>query len=315
MQMQPQNQALISCQPLSRIVRFTLILFLFICSSVYIHAQNNNEIVTNKTIIDLKGAGISKDIIKTMISSANCKFETDAQSVIKLKKAGVEDEVITAMIEKMNGTTSKTTTKTSAAKTISEPAVTTNSAPVVNALKREGSGIYQRSGSGISELEPTVYSQAKQSGNFVRGISGGFAKSTTKMSVSGARANLQVTEKKPVFYFVFNITSEDKGINSQTPLWFTNASSPNEFMLVKFLTGKDNKVREVVVASGNDYSGTAQGVDDKQKISFKYTRLEKGIYEIYFEEDLQPGEYCFMYAGSMSVNGVSNPKVYDFGMK
>ena len=284
-------------------------------STASLYAQPSNEVVTNKTIIDLKGAGISKDIIKTMIGASNCRFDTDAQSIIKLKKAGVEDEVITSMIEKMNGTATQTTSKSSTTKTISATPAVQNDMPVVTMLKKEGSGIYQKSGSGISELEPTVYSQSKNSGYFVRSISGGFAKSTTKMSVSGAKANLQVTDKKPVFYFVFNITSEDKGINSQTPLWFTNASSPNEFMLVKFLRGKDNKVREVIVASGNDYTGTAQGVDDKQKITFKYNRLEKGIYEIYFENDLQDGEYCFMYAGSMSVNGVSNPKVYDFGVK
>jgi hypothetical protein len=146
-------------------------------------------------------------------------------------------------------------------------------------------------------------------------LSGGFAKSTVKLSLSGPSANAQLSIKKPTFYFVFNKTKED-GINSQAPLWFTNATSPNEFMLVKLLTSKEKKGgRDVIVASGNDYAGTAQGVDEKQRVSFKYTKLENGIYEIYFEENLEAGEYCFMYAGSMSASGSTNPKVYDFGIK
>lgn len=283
------------------------LLMVFICP-VYLYAQNK-EVITNKSILELKAAGISKEVLKTVISSSTCNFETDAQSILKLKKAGVEDEVIIAMTEKMNAAGNKTqTTKTAVT------AKSTGSSPVILELKEQGSGIYFKKENGTTELEPTVYSQTKNSGAFMRNISGGFAKSTIKVSLSGPNANAQLENNKPVFYFVFN-SQKDAGINSQAPLWFTSATSPNEFMLVKFITGKAKKVRDVVVASGNDYSGTAQGVDEKQKVSFKYSKLENGIYEIYFEEKLEPGEYCFMYAGSMSASGSANPKAYDFGIK
>jgi hypothetical protein len=48
---------------------------------------------------------------------------------------------------------------------------------------------------------------------------------------------------------------------------------------------------------------------------YSIKKIEKGVYQVYFEQDLSVGEYCFMYAGSMSVNGVANPKVYDFGVQ
>jgi hypothetical protein len=286
-----------------------LIFFMFFASPAYLYAQSK-DVVTNKTIIDLKKAGISKEILKPFISCAICNFETDAQSILKLTKAGVDDEVIIAMTEKMNG--SANTTQSQAVKT--NPVKPTTGTAIISKLKAEGSGIYYKTENNITELEPTVYSQTKNSGAFVRNISGGFAKSTTKVSVSGPTANAQLDTSKPVFYFVFN-TTKDAGINNQAPLWFTNATSPNEFMLVKFITGKNKKVRDIVVASGNDYSGTAHGVDENQTISFKQNKLENGLYEIYFEQALEPGEYCFMYRGSMSASGTSNPKVYDFGVK
>lgn len=291
-------------------VSLILIFLMAFTSPAYLYAQSK-EVVTNKTIIDLKKAGISKETLKSFISCATCNFETDAQSVLKLSKAGVDDEVIVAMTEKMNVAVNKP--QPQAVKTTGTEKPATSNA-VVSKLKQEGSGIYYQTESGFTELDPTVYSQTKNSGAFVRNISGGFAKSTTKVSLSGGSANAQLNSGKPVFYFVFN-SAKDAGINSQAPIWFTNATSPNEFMLVKLITGKSKKVRDVVVASGNDYAGTAQGVDENQKKSFKYNKLENGIYEIYFEEAVEPGEYCFMYAGSMSTSGTTNPKVYDFGVK
>jgi hypothetical protein len=292
-----------------------LIIFMFLASTSFLYAQSK-DVITNKTIIDLKKAGISKEILKSFISCANCNFETDATSILKLNKAGVDDEVIIAMTEKMNGTANKQqpqAEKTTATATATTAKPATSNA-VISKLKQEGSGIYYKTQSGITELDPTVYSQTKNSGAVLRNLSGGFAKSTTKVSLSGGSANAQLDNGKPVFYFVFNST-KDGGINSQAPLWFTSATSPNEFMLIKFITGKNKKIRDVVVASGNDYSGTAQGVDENQKKPFKYNKLENGLYEIYFEEALEPGEYCFMYAGSMSASGSANPKVYDFGVK
>jgi hypothetical protein len=285
---------------------------LFILFSSATFAQNK-DLITNKTIIDLKKAGISKGVLKALIECADCNFETSTSSILNLQKAGIDEEIIIAMSDKMKTPAGNKQQSQANKTTVTAASVTNNS--TVARLRNEGSGIFYRSESNIIEIDPTVYSQTKNSGNFVRNISGGFAKSTTKLSLSGPSANAQISTKKPVFYFVFN-KSKDEGINSQAPLWFTNAMSPNEFMLVKLLTSKDKKGgRDVIVASGNDYAGTAQGVDEKQRVSFKYTKLENGIYEIYFEEDLEAGEYCFMYAGSMSASGTANPKVYDFGIK
>ena len=187
-----------------------------------------------------------------------------------------------------------------------------NNNPIIHKLLKEGSGIYtQLADSNIQELDPSVFSQSKQGSFLATALTYGLAKTKQKMSVSGKAANLQLSNRKPVFYFVF--TAAEKNLNQQMPSWFDNATSPNEFVLVKFNGGKNNN-REITTGSANSYSGSVQGIDDKQKQSFQSKKLAKGVYQITFENSLEPGEYCFMYAGAI-VKNAGNPKVYDFGVK
>jgi hypothetical protein len=98
-------------------------------------------------------------------------------------------------------------------------------------------------------------------------------------------------------------------LNEQGSSIIANATNPNEFMLVRFEKSKSG--REITVGSFNYYSGSAEGVDNRK--GFKVNKVAKGIYEIYFDNPLEPGEYCFMYAGA--VHNGTNPKVYDFGIQ
>ncbi len=305
---------------LSGFTRFISICMFCLVSYCLILPSNLSaqEVYTNKTILDLKSAGLSKDVIRNMISSApNCKFETDAQSVIKLKKAGIDDEVINAMITKMNPATTATATTAAATSAIETKMPATGTASL-ETLKKEGSGIYYSNAKGITEIEPTVYSGRKTSSHALQSISYGFAKNTTRMTLNGNTANMTVEEKKPVFYFVFN--KSEGNLNDQGSGWLREVSGPNEFQLVKVIVNKDKKSgkvssREIETKAGNYYSGTEEGVSSKFKVDFKRRKLEEGVYEIYFEEDLPPGEYCFMYAGANVDLNNRNPKVYDFAVK
>ena len=271
-------------------------LFLIACLVFFPGHAQTSDVLTNQTILELKKAGISTATQKSMIASTPCSFVTDTKTIIELKKSGIDDEVIQAMIEKMN-----------AAKV---PSVDTSITPLVAKLLKEGSGVYyQTEDSSLLQLEPSVFSQSKQGSGIGSMLTYGLAKTKQKMSVSGSAASLQIQQKKPVLYFVFTTS---QSINQQTSDWFASASSPNEFILVKF--DKKGKNREIVVGSTNDYSGSVQGIDDKQKIPFRFKKHAKGMYEIQFDTPLEPGEYCFMYAGAMTRGG-GNPKVYDFGIK
>lgn len=289
----------------------------------FTNAQSN-EVLTNKSVIELAAAGMSKKVILNKIESSACKFTTDTKSLIALKKSGVDEEVISAMVKKMTDSPASSATNTGGSKPsaasdkpVSKDAVdyspTAASSKVVGLLKEEGSGIYyhQSSEGKIYELESNVFSQAKNNA-WARAFTHGFAKSTKVMSVSGSEANVQFHSKQPVFYFYFD--PEHKSLNAQAPTWFASVTSPNEFLLIKFENKKVKNSRAVTTASANAYED-AQGIDDMYKTSFKFKRLEKGVYEIYFENPLASGEYGFMYAGATATNGGSSPRVYDFGIK
>ncbi len=62
------------------------------------------DALTNKTIVDLKMAGLGNNVIKKMIANSPCRFEIDAKSLVKLKKDGLDDEIIDAIYEKGSAT-------------------------------------------------------------------------------------------------------------------------------------------------------------------------------------------------------------------
>jgi hypothetical protein len=309
---------------------------LFLLVIVVCATAQKNEVLNNKSIIELSKAGMSKKIILSKIDNSTCKFTTDTQALISLKKSGVEEDIIDAMVNKMSASSSSpattpspgsvtasskekggsnAVTETPAADDKSSSHISPLAAPkVIASLKKEGSGVYyyNPTNNNIDELETTVFSQEKENGWGKAFTPGGFGKSSKVMSVSGKEANVQFKEKLPVIYFYFD--PENKSLNSQAPTWFASVTSPNEFLLIKFETKVKNS-RAVTTASGNSYQ-SAQGIDDKYKRTFKFKKLEKGIYEIYFEgASLEPGEYGFMYAGATATNGGGSPKVYDFGVK
>ena len=302
--------------------------FLLSLGFAYACAQTT-EVLNNKSIIDLSTAGMSKKIILSKIENSTCKFTTDTKSFISIKKGGVDEEIIDAMVNKMAAASSassstgvaspsKSSSSASASKASGEADAVSytpsaSSSKAIGMLKQEGSGIYyyQASEGKIYELDPTVFSQAKNN-SWATALSYGFAKSSKVMSVSGSEANVQFKTPNPVFYFYFD--PENKSLNAQAPTWFASVSSPNEFLLIKFENKKVKNSRAVTTASSNAYE-QAQGIDDKFKTAFKFKKLEKGIYELYFEKGLEPGEYGFMYAGATATNGGASPRVYDFGVK
>lgn len=278
-------------------LRYTLFLLVSLVFSFSSEAQTDT--VTNKTVIQLKSAGLSSDIIKSKIQGSPCRFDLSTDALIALKKANIPDDVITAMLSKSNTTTASSQTGAVENETNVTP------------------GIYYCKGQPckLTELEASVYSQGKMGSGILTAMTYGVAKTKMKATLSGDKANLQVAERKPTFYFYFDKSSSNNfGNNGVQSFWFASATSPNEFLLVKFSTTK--KSREVVTGSWNSYAGLSSGIDDKNKVSFKYEKVSQGVYKVFTEQALEEGEYCFMYAGGTAVYGNAPlQKVYDFGIK
>ena len=260
------------------------------------------EILTNKSIIELKNAGLSKSTILNMIATSQSTFIVDVKSIIDIKKNGIDEEIIDAMIKKSK---QKSTNHTQQDNSITTEA----SNPIISQLQKQGTGVYYMDGDKLFELEPTVYSQAKQGSGVLMGLTYGISKIKSKASLSNSKANVQIIEKKPVFYFYFN--SSTNSLNEQSS-FITTATNPNEFLLIRFTITKNS--REVITGTVNAYEGAAGGIDDANKQAYKYKKISQGIYQIYFENQIPAGEYGFMYAGAISHYGSTSPKVYDFGI-
>ena len=258
------------------------------------------EIVSNETIIKLKKAGLGKEVLLSKIQNAKCNFDLSTEGIIKLKNAGIEDEVIAAMLNKAPSVKSKEENQTTENNDL-DP------------------GLYYFKGTPCKyiELEASVYSQANSGSGILTGMTYGIAKTKMKATLSGDKSNF-VIENKPAneFYFVFDKSNNNFSNNSIQSVWFSAATSPNEFILVKFSLSSNKKNREVVTGSWNSYQGMTTGIDDKYKVSFKFERISKGYYRVFFENPLEKGQYCFMYAGGSATYGnAPMQKVYDFGIE
>lgn len=284
--------------------RYTFIMLLLVAFVSTTKAQTKIDTVTNKTVIQLKGAGLSSDIIKAKIQGSVCNFDLSTDALISLKKAGLSDDLITTMLNKSNSASANTVNSN-------------NSVSSADTSKNVSAGIYYCKGKpcDLLELEASVYSQAKMGSGILTSLTYGIAKTKMKATLSGDKANLQIEETKPTFYFYFDKSNSNSfGNNGTQAFWFSAATSPNEFLLIKFTATK--KSREVVTGSWSGYAGMSSGIDDKNKISFKYEKNSQGIYRVYTEQPLEKGEYCFMYAGGTATYGTAPlQKVYDFGIK
>jgi hypothetical protein len=64
--------------------------------------DDDQEILTNASIIALTKAGLGSSVIMQKINSSRCNFKTASDDLIALKKAGISDQVIRLMIEVSN---------------------------------------------------------------------------------------------------------------------------------------------------------------------------------------------------------------------
>src|SRR5689334_12776645 len=130
------------------------IVILLTCVSAVAGMAQTNEVLNNKSIVELTKAGVSKKIILSKIETSACKFTTDTKSLISLKKDGVDEDVVNAMVSKSSGGTTATaasssSTSTTAGKETTTPATAKDdhvsalpAAKAIALLKKEGSGIY-----------------------------------------------------------------------------------------------------------------------------------------------------------------------------
>lgn len=82
-------------------MRITILLCILFYASIACGQQHSSlDTITNQTIIQLHKAGLSGTILKSKIESSPTSFDLSVDGLIALKKAGISDEVIQTMLTK-----------------------------------------------------------------------------------------------------------------------------------------------------------------------------------------------------------------------
>lgn len=266
-------------------------------------ASASGEVLTNDLVLKMVAAKFGDQIILSKIHTSTCKFDTSIEAILKLKEAGVSDTVIQAMVEasaRTNAEANDAASKNVPSADPNDPA--TPHEPGIYWLPKE------KREKQMVQLEPSVYSQGKTGGMFASAVTYGIAKAKWKAVVRGGRSNLRISEEKPEFWFYFEVTTH--GL-SQSGYFFSGASSPNEFILARM--SKKSKERELVVGEFGAL-GSSTGTRSKDVVDFEFKKIAPGIYRVTPNQPLQPGEYCFFYAGANMAMGMTGGKLFDFGV-
>lgn len=276
------------------------ILLAVTASSIAANAQD--IIVKNdKTEIKSKILEITEAVIKYK------KFEMPDGPIYNINKTDV------FMVLYANGTKEYIENKTNPnapQQTAAATQIMQDSTTAENNILEPGIYYYNPANNQYLEIDGSNITSSKSGGlgeTVLRGMSGLF-NAKEKVTLGGNHAAIEIKCDTPLFLFVIDIAQ--KGFNNQTN-YLGKVSSPNDFFLVKLKEKKDS--REIVTGKSNNVSAT-QGVDDKQKIAFKYLKIKKGFYKVIPETKLEQGEYCFMFASASLYEGVVR-KVFDFSVQ
>lgn len=246
------------------------------------------EVLTNKSILDMLELGFTSDVIVGKIQTTKSSFDTTVEALKNLKEKGVDNAIIIAMMHSQKSEQEKEKEN-----------------------KIERTGIFVKTGGEYKKIYPTVFSGSKTN-TLGAALSYGLADAKIKSTLNGEHSQNIVETNSPEFYFYFDPSQSSELSLKATNWWFTVASSPNEFVLVK-LKSKGRK-REMEIGTVNLYAGNSIGVDEKDIIKFKIEALNDHEFKVTPTWLLEPGEYCFYYQGIVPVGGFSNQAVFDFSI-
>lgn len=259
-------------------------------------AQEQSPPLTNEEVVKMAQAKLSDGLISAKIrASKSCRFDTEPATLVKLKELGVSDAVMEAMTQGCGNTVGAAATENR-----NDP-----TAP-------HDPGIYlvstSPSATRLVQLEPTAYGQAKTGGFVKSALTSGIAKTKQKAVVRGGRAVIRAASQRPTFYFYF--TAKQQMQASAWAGWFGEASSPNQFTLIRFDGKKDS--RELIVGEFNNW-GASSGPRSKDVVQFDFEKVSPGVYRVTLQEDVRPGEYAFFYTGTAVGYGAGG-QLFDFGV-
>lgn len=288
-------------------VRFTLTLALL----AGLKAQ---EPLTNAAIVKMVKAGLSEDIIVSMVKSQPAQYSISPDQLIGLKAAGVSDKIVAVIVEKSAGGSAPGAPTASGATRL---AGTVAAGDPNDPLAPHDSGIYLYAKERNGEYKLTVLEQAAYQGSKTGGLLGsaltyGIKKAKMKAVIPGQHASIRTPDTQPVFYFYF----EDKAAGLGKSGFGTGAvSNPNQFALINLDVTKSS--RETIIGEFGALGATT-GTHEKSMVTFKSERIRAGLYKVAPNGPMTPGEYCFLVSqvsmGAFGAGAAGAAQIFDFAV-
>jgi hypothetical protein len=283
-------------------------------------SQTKSDTLRNETIIKLTQSKIADNLIISKINTSPIKFDVSTDGLINLKKNSVSDAVINLMVEKQS--------KNDQAKSLSA-----NNNSDGNNFTFKKSGIYFLKEKKYTPLDPTLVTSSNSKGGVLSSIYFG---NKIMSQIEGNEANYTLNKETEIY---FNFIPMEKDLNSShgqsvndedyfgsiMRSWQGNsvAISPNEFKLVKLKVQKS--ILPFIKKNKREYqSGKIKGmksdlsIGDNYIVNFKYEKVSEYTFKVKLPNDIQPGQYCFVYLGNNGKNMTyinNTNKVFDFGVE
>lgn len=252
--------------------------------SFFAFAQN--EILDNKAILNMIELGFAENVIITKIKTSKTDFNTSIEELKKLKDKGVDNDIIVVMMK--CGEQNKEN-------------------EVNNQINK--AGIYLKESNEFKKIFPTAISNAV-SKTLGSTVSPEITNTKIKSVLINEHSNNNAKTNIPEFYFYFNATKKIKADASNW--WFSTASSPHEFILVK-LENKKGK-RELKTGEVDIYSGKFTGVESRDIVICNIETISETEFRVTPQTPLLHGEYCFFYQGVIPNIHNNTQSVFDFSI-
>lgn len=283
-----------------------IILLFCLTFAVFSSVQAQEETITNETILELLKENFSTDDIIGLIENSSTRTITFSVSYMRdLKAAGADSNLIQYLqrISKADyglegvlwwntGDKPKKIYRSQFEKEESGFNLGTLAAAAV---------VGTVAGSALAGAAPSAGTGAALGAGTVLLASTG--KDVQKLVISGKSSKNKVDCARPVFRFYLPKTTKDS-FGKEAESWYASimneVQSPNEFQLVKMKQKKNRRT----FADGASYSIAGfKGTNAKSRvvIDFVINEINNNIFEVSFNEDLEPGEYVFFWK-----NGLAN---------
>jgi hypothetical protein len=247
---------------------------LFVCAII----AGAQETLNNESVVKMVKAGLTQDLIVTMIQSQPGQYALTADDVVKLKGQGVTDKELAAMIAKASGST--------APAKANGPAIANEGLDLPPGMDI---GVYYKKAGKWQEMLPEVVNW--KTGGVIKNLaSAGVVKGDINGHIQGANSRNSLTS--PVEVVIY--TPEGVAIT--------------EYQLLHLREHPDSREFRTVTGGVMHVTGGAT----RDVVPFEGTKLASRTFKVVLP-NLGAGEFGFLPPGAFgSANSASIGKMYTF---